>query len=170
MCKKGRKYEFFVCSHNEVFDKPDRKCFYETNVYTEIAERYNIEAVLKHFMVTHDLDWIYIQGETYGTGIQKRAYLLEEPDFAAFNLATSTRGRYSPVVAKEILNAYRIPFVPILDEHFILPDTVDEMLDYAAKGTSHIDKGDREGVVVRSIDGPKSFKAVSNDFLIKYHS
>ena len=72
--------------------------------------------------------------------------------------------------AKEILNAYGIPFVPILDKHFILPDTVDEMLDYAASASSKIDGGDREGVVIRSTEGSQSFKAVSNDFLIKYHS
>ena len=38
-----KKNEFFVCSRNVVFDKPDKKCFYENNVYTEMAEKYDIE-------------------------------------------------------------------------------------------------------------------------------
>mgnify|MGYP003299325045 CR=1 FL=1 len=33
--------EFLVCSRNVVFDKPDKQCFYETNVYTEMAIKYN---------------------------------------------------------------------------------------------------------------------------------
>ena len=31
------KYDFYVCSRNVVFDKPDKKCFYDTNVYLEMA-------------------------------------------------------------------------------------------------------------------------------------
>ena len=39
---KRNKYDFFVCSRNVVFDKPDKKCFYDTNVYLEMAEKYDI--------------------------------------------------------------------------------------------------------------------------------
>ena len=38
-----------------------------------------------------------------------------------------------------------------------------------ATGTSEIDGGMREGIVFRTHDGVKSFKAVSNEFLLKYH-
>ena len=30
-------------------------------------------------------------------------------------------------------------------------------------------KKEREGIVFRSLDGKKSFKAVDNEFLVKYH-
>ena len=46
----GTQYEFLVCSRNVVFDKPDKKCFYETNVYTEMAEKYHMEDVLKQLL------------------------------------------------------------------------------------------------------------------------
>lgn len=46
----GRKREFYVCSRNVVFDKPDKKCFYETNVYTEMAEKYNMQEVLARML------------------------------------------------------------------------------------------------------------------------
>ena len=50
-----------------------------------------------------------------------------------------------------------------------MPDTVDELLAIAT-GISKVDGGMREGLVFRSADGVKSFKAVSNEFLMKYHN
>ena len=55
-----------------------------------------------------------------------------------------------------------------MSESFILPDTVEELLTIAT-GKSQIDGGMREGLVFRYLDGTKSFKAVSNEFLLKYH-
>jgi hypothetical protein len=43
------------------------------------------------------------------------------------------------------------------------------LLDYAASEPSKIDGKMREGIVLRSVDGKASFKAVSNEFLLKYH-
>ena len=69
---------------------------------------------------------------------------------------------------KDLLEEYGIPCVPVIDGSYILPDTVDELLEYAA-GKSVIDGGMREGIVFRSLDGKKSFKAVSNEYLMKFH-
>jgi hypothetical protein len=69
---------------------------------------------------------------------------------------------------REFLKAYDIPCVDIVDEHFKIPATCDELLA-AAGGESTIDCGMREGLVFRSYDGAKSFKAVDNAFLLKYH-
>ena len=164
----GRKYGFYICSRNVVFDKPDKKCFYETNVYTEMAEKYKFEDVLKDIVKKHHLEWATIQGETYGAGIQKRDYSMQDHDFAAFNLIFSDRGRLNSYEAKNILAEYGIPWVPLIRDDFILPDTVDEMLAYA-EGASVVDGLPREGFVLRSQDGADSFKAVSNSFLLKYH-
>lgn len=164
----GRKYGFYICSRNVVFDKPDKKCFYETNVYTEMAEKYKFEDVLKDIVKKHHLEWATIQGETYGAGIQKRDYSMQYHDFAAFNLIFSDRGRLNSYEAKNILAEYGIPWVPLIRDDFILPDTVDEMLAYA-EGASVVDGLPREGFVLRSQDGADSFKAVSNSFLLKYH-
>ena len=164
------KNEFYVCSRNVVFDKPDKKCFYPTNIYTEMAEKYKVESVLATYLESHpDVEWVTIQGETYGEGVQKRDYSLKGHDFMAFNLIDSVRGRWNSVEAKNVCSTYGIPWVPILDENFILPDTVDELLTIAT-GESVCDHGMREGLVFRSQDGVKSFKAVSNEFLLKYHN
>lgn len=167
----GTQYEFLVCSRNVVFDKPDKKCFYETNVYTEMAEKYNIENVLKKMLTDDfpDAEWITIQGETYGAGIQNRDYSLTGHDFYAFNLVVDGKGRLGSFAGMTLLDKYNIKWVPILDERFMMPDTVDELLAIAT-GNSVVDGLPREGIVFRSPDGKQSFKAVSNEFLLKYHA
>ena len=170
--KRGKlgKYEFYICSRNVVFNKPDKKCFYNTNVYIEMAEKYNIENVLKDILDKNkDLDWVTLQGETFGEGIQKRDYGMKNHDFRGFNFITSKEGRWDSIrAAKYLQDEYNIPWVPIIDTNFILPDTVEELLAIATD-KSKIDGGMREGLVFRSQDGTQSFKAVSNEFLLKYH-
>ena len=170
--KRGKglkKNDFYVCSRNVVFDKPDKTCYYDTNVYTEMAEKYEVEKVLTTLLsIFPKAEWITIQGETYGAGIQKRDYSMKNHDFMAFNLIMSHTGRWNTKDMKSLLDKYFIPSVPIVDDNFILPDTVDELLNYAT-GKSVVDGGMREGIVFRSQDGTKSFKAVSNEFLLKYH-
>ena len=175
----GKKREFYTCSRNVVFDKPDKNCYYETNVYTEMCEKYNMENVLDCLMTFFEnanqknVEFVTIQGETYGEGIQKRDYGLKGHDFMAFNLIVGFKDgevkRFNPSVMTIILTDYGIPCVPIVNEYFILPDTVDELLAIATD-KSAIDGEMREGLVFRSSDGVRSFKAVSNEFLMKYHS
>ena len=162
--------EFYVCSRNVVFDKPDKNCYYDTNVYTEMAEKYHMEEVLTKLLEAYpEAEWITIQGETYGAGIQKRDYHKDNHSFRAFNLIMSNTGRWNTIdMKKELEENFNIPCVPIVDSAYILPDTVEEILAYAF-GESVIDNDMREGIVFRSQDGSKSFKAVSNEFLMKYH-
>lgn len=171
----GRKREFYICSRNVVFDKPDKVCFYDTNVYLEMAAKYNIEKVLADLLNTFKdvFEYVTIQGETYGAGIQKRDYGIDYHDFMAFNLIVGYKDgrvkRYNPKEMTIMLSKYNIPCVPIVSQEFILPDSVEELLDIATD-KSAIDGGMREGLVFRSADGVQSFKAVSNEFLLKYHN
>lgn len=164
----GKKYKFYICSRNVVYNKPDKKCYYDFNVYTEMAEKYHFEEALKAIADKYNLEWVTLQGESYGAGVQKREYGLAGHDFMGFNLIFSDRGRLNSRESAEIMKEFGIPWVPILDEHFVLPDTVEELLTIAT-GKSVVDGGMREGIVFRSQDGTKSFKAVSNEFLLKYH-
>ena len=84
--KRGKwphKDEFYICSRNVVFNKPDKTCFYDTNVYIEMAEKYDIYNKMKDLLYNHfaDCEWITIQGETYGPGIQKRDYQDSHRDY-----------------------------------------------------------------------------------------
>ena len=51
-----------------------------------------------------------------------------------------------------------------------LPDTCDAVLEIAGYDVSKINGEMREGIVFRYADGVKSFKAVNNEYLLKYHS
>ena len=165
------KYEYYICSRNVVFDKPDKKCFYDTNVYTEMAIKYNMEAVLHELLYTsgNDIEFVTIQGETYGKGVQDRDYHMDNIDLRVFNLifgyTDGTVQRLNPREMTDWLDRFALPCVPILDENFHLPNTIDEMVEYA-DGDSVIDGDYREGVVLRSADGVNSFKAVSNTYLL----
>jgi hypothetical protein len=66
-----------------------------------------------------------------------------------------------------LIKSMGLETVPILDRNFLLPNTVDDLLEYAdAKSILNPDF-DREGVVIRSLDRKISFKAISNKFLLK---
>lgn len=174
--KKGLfQNEYLVCSRNVAFNTPEKaeKCFYEDNVYLEMSKKYNIESKLRYILENNnELNFVTLQGETYGKSVQKREYGLDGHDFMAFNLIFGYKDghkeRLNPQIMTDFLSKYDIPCVPIIDDAFIIPTTCDELLNIAT-GSSKIDGGMREGLVFRSIDGVKSFKAVSNEFLIKYH-
>ena len=169
--KFGRK-QFYVCSRNVCFGEEDKPCYYDTNVYWEMAKKYKMYDVLSALMDNcfPDAEWVTIQGETYGNAVQKRDYSLEGRNFMAFNLITSTHGRYGTLEMIEYLKPF-VPCVPVVETDIDFTDkfaTVEDMLLYA-EGDSVVDGKPREGIVFRSIDGTKSFKAVSNSFLLKYH-
>lgn len=173
--RKGKSKGFFVCSRNVCFDTPAKadKCYYDTNIYLEMAEKYNIEEKLKDILEQYGekYDFVTLQGETYGEGVQKRTYGLQGHDFMAFNLIfgndINNQYRVNSEKMRIILLGYEIPSVPILDTDYQLPQTCDDLLAFA-DGESQIDGKTREGIVLRTQDGESSFKAVSNKFLLEY--
>ena len=175
---KNRKNEFYVCSRNVCFDSVDKPCYYDTNIYWEMAQKYDMYNALSKFLEDHpQCDWVTVQGETYGAGVQRRDYSMEDHDFRAFNLITSDRGRWGTF---EMIDELTIPYgIFCVPTYFGGPVTFDTLFGDAedrmakilemATGDSQLDKKPREGLVLRSVDGQKSFKAVSNEFLLKYH-
>lgn len=165
------RYDFYVCSRNVVFDKPEKECFYDTNVYLEMAEKYDIERKMaKMLKMFPNAEWITLQGETYGGNIQKRDYSTNEHRFAGFNFITSNEGRWNSVRAAKFMAEFNIPWVPILNENYILPDTIEELRAYVHSEPSTVDGIIKEGIVFRSQDGSMSFKCVDPEFLIKFHA
>ena len=178
--KRGKrgKNEFYVCSRNVCFDSVDKPCYYDTNIYWEMAQKYDMYNALSKFLEDHpQCDWVTVQGETYGAGVQRRDYSMEDHDFRAFNLITSDRGRWGTF---EMIDELTIPYgIFCVPTYFGGPVTFDTLFGDAedrmakilemATGDSQLDKKPREGLVLRSVDGQKSFKAVSNEFLLKYH-
>jgi hypothetical protein len=173
--KKG--YKLWICSRNVViWDSGTKKVkqggYYKDlpiNPFVHSADMYKICEFLEDYMNKHeDTKWAYLQGETYGEGIQKRTYNCKGTDFRAFIL-TDDAGRYSYSRMKEVLDVYGIPTVPILKTGYILTNC-DDLIKLAGSEKSQIDGGMREGIVLRNEqDTAFSFKAVDPSFLIKYH-
>lgn len=167
--KEERKWKFYVCSRNVVQDTPDHKNYYTNlgNVYWEMAEKYDIENVLrtlaKHMNVS---EYITVQGEIIGEGIQKNKYKLTGRDLYLFNLIIDG-DRMSSFVASEIMGAKGMKWVPILEQDYILPDTIDELMEFST-GKSTLNDTLREGCVFRNYEEEISFKCVSNEFLLKW--
>ena len=164
--------DFYVCSRNVVFDTPEKaeKCFYDENYYVQMAEKYDVRTVLEKVLAANpDVEWVTIQGETFGSGVQKRDYSMSDVDFRAFNFIDSVNGRWNSIDAKDYIEAHsNIKCVPIL-QIMNLPGTIDELREYVHSEQSRIDGDMREGIVFRTLDGQRSFKCVDPEYLLKYH-
>lgn len=174
--KRGKfgKYEYFVCSRNVCFDTPEKKNmdlkYFDSNVYLEMSEKYHMKEKLAQILDGYpQFDWVTIQAETYGKGVQKNTYGLDEKRIASFNLVTSDRGRWGSGEMKAFLDKYAIPTVPILNYYYELPDTIDELRKFVRSEKSKINNKLKEGVVFRSLDGTQSFKCVDPEYLAKYN-
>lgn len=168
-----RKHEFGVCSRNVRQMDMNQENYVSSvgdcpNVYWEMALKYNANDALEKIAEEYEADKVVLQGETYGSDVQGNKYKLNERRFAAFNLVFDGN-RLGSIQAKEILDKYQIPFVPIIETDYVLPDKEEfEEFKESADGNSVINKKClREGFVYRSRDGQKSFKNISRKFLLK---
>lgn len=152
------KFEYMVCSRNL------RLYVKDNSVYWRVSDKYNIEKFLKDSIGRRS--WVALQGECIAPNVQGNKYKVSDVDFYAFNLIYPG-GRLGSLAAKEICNEGGIKFVPIVETNYVLPDTVNEVLEHA-HGQSQIGETLREGLVFRSKDGKRSFKAVDPLFLLKY--
>lgn len=118
-----------------------------------------------------------IQGELVGEGIQGNPYKIKGQKvyfFNAYNVVSGTYLNFEDF--KQFFAGIGLQTVPILNEHFALPETVDDLL-ILANGQSALDGSVlREGIVVRpkiemNYKGSRlSFKAISNQYLLKNES
>lgn len=154
----GPKYVFGVCSRNLRLGKPD------SSSYWTIARKHNMEKVLRESIRPQD-NFIAIQGEIAGPGIQGNKYALNQYHFFAFNMIFPW-GRYGAEDMECIARAGKFATVPILAQGFTLSETVVELVEFA-KGKSVLYNTLREGVVIRNRQKNISFKVINPDFLLK---
>ena len=67
---------------------------------------------------------------------------------------------------ESLISSMKLETVPIINRTFTLPNTIEEILQYADKKSELNNQFDREGIVIRSIDRKISFKVISNKFLL----
>jgi len=149
---------FGVCSRNlELLET-------EGNTFWKVARELDLENKMKSTRRN-----ICFQGELIGEGIQGNPYKIKGQTvkfYTGFDIDKQIRISFVNFVV--MLQEMDLGYVPVLNQGFgfQLPETVGDMLNYAeGKSALNLDT-EREGVVVRSMDGTISFKAISNKFLI----
>ena len=164
---RKKKYEFIVCSRNVRQKTKDQKTYHEANIYWKLAEKYNIEKILTHYANKNDYSRVVLQGEGVGF-VQGNPYQLKEDKLFVFNLIIEGK-RVGTVEMAEFCKQHDLLHVPIISTEYTLPKTMEEM-KLEADGFSEINpKVKREGFVYRSVDGQKSFKNVSREYLLKHN-
>ena len=172
MAERGRfgKIKYYVCSRNVVFDNPNAECFYDTNIYFEAWNKYNLKEIITKILNDYNLPNVAIQAEVYGNDIQKRDYSTKEHKMAVFHIVSNCV-KFPMDKVVEICEKYGLPHVPIVDDNYIFPDTIEELQEYVESEPSKIDGLAREGIVFYDkVTGAQYVKFVSPNFLMKYHS
>jgi RNA ligase (TIGR02306 family) len=162
-------YEFVVGSHN-VEKGSDSQGFYDTNVWYEIANKYDIKKKLWQYAKAYEPkalgSGVVIYGEIYGKGIQKGyEYGLDEIKFTGFDVMKN--GEYlntedTLVVTEGILG---LPHVEVLYNGKWSQEIQDKyVFNNFIDGT----KVPHEGVVVKHISGERNkiAKVINPDYLI----
>lgn len=166
---KWINYEFVVGSHN-VEKGSDSQGFYDTNVWYEIADKYEIKKKMWNFVKLNSLEdtgsGITLYGEIYGAGIQKGYdYGLEEIKFVGFDIMIN--GKYMDTLNTKLIltDLLRLPHVKELYVGKWSKEVQDKfVVNNFIPGT----KVPHEGVVVKSITGERSkvSKVINPDYLM----
>jgi len=149
---------FGVCSRNLELAEGD-------TTQWRLAKQYDLANKLP--------DNFAIQCELIGEGIQKNPLKQKGQDiycFNAYNIQSAKYLNYQDFA--QFCSSLGLKTVPIIDDNYSLPKSVDELLQYA-EGKSKINESEeREGIVIR----PKvemqyknqrlSFKVISNKYLL----
>ncbi|SEW51908.1 RNA ligase (ATP) [Chitinophaga arvensicola] len=154
-----RDGEFGVCSRNLELRESD------DNTLWKVARKLDIPGKLAALGSN-----IAVQGELIGEGIQGNPYDLRGQTVYFFNAFNINAGEYLSMPAfLALMQELTLQHVPVLEETFLLPDTIGELLSFA-EGAALLSPAnkrvEREGLVIRSADRRISFKVISNKFLL----
>ena len=156
--KKGL---FGVCSRN-IWYKTD-----VSNNWWNVAKVEDLPVCLPEYCDMKGIS-LAIQGEICGPGIQGNKYGLEFHELFVYSVFNIEEGTYLDYTQKRyVCEALNLQQVPLVKTH-VRTNSCDIWVEYA-KGKSKLKPTvEREGIVVRdSNDDSFSFKAISNNFLLK---
>ena len=164
--KNGKnKFDFIVCSRNVRQADREQACYHDSNIYWELADKYDIEKILTQFATENNYNRVVLQGEGGGS-VQGKPYKFTENKLFVFNLIIDGT-RLGTVEMADFCKKHGLTSVPVIDTAYELPKTMEEM-KLEADGYSELNpKVKREGFVYRDISGQKSFKNVSREYLLK---
>ena len=113
-------------------------------------------------------EW-FCRGEHIGPGIQGNIYKLPRTEVRFFDFYQKVDGKFVKLnyeQSVEFAKKWDLPFVPVLNEHYTLPETAQEMLEQSDKNTVFGNnlKHKREGFVLRLRDDYNVSFKVKNPF------
>jgi RNA ligase (TIGR02306 family) len=164
---KWAGFEYVYGSHN-VEKGSESQGFYSTDVWEEVAEKYNIRSKLwEHVKNTYEYleNGFIVYGEIYGDGIQKNYdYGLSEIKFAGFDVEVD--GKYEGYPAEVAhFDVMDLPKVELLHWGYWNREKQDSyVLNNNIEGT----KVPHEGVIVKHESGHRNkvSKVINPDYLI----
>lgn len=162
--------EFRVCSRNMELEES------EDNTYWKVAREMNIEDKMRLWSKNNGNVNFNIQGEIIGESIQGNHYRIVGQTllpFRAFNIDKFEFFTYEEFLS--MMEEMELETVPILETNLTLPETYEELLEYADGQSVLNPKVLREGIVFVSTEpeskndnGRLSFKVVSNKYILKH--
>jgi RNA ligase (TIGR02306 family) len=167
-------YEYVYGSHN-VEKGSDSQGFYSTDVWREVADKYQIKEKLWNWVKSHYKpngnigSGVIIYGEIYGPGIQKNYdYGLKELHFSAFDVTVN--GEYKqPDVSLDMITSdfwgCSLQYVPILYRGKWSQEVQDK---YTFNNFIEGTKIPHEGIVIKHESGERNkvAKVINPDYLI----
>ena len=162
-------YEYVYGSHN-VEKGSDSQGFYSTDVWREVADKYNIKEKLWNYVKKLNIEDLgsgfVIYGEIYGAGIQKNYdYGLKELEFAGFDVTIDGKyctTHYSEFIVTEVLGLNHVEELHVGKWSQEIQDkyTFNNFID----GT----KVPHEGIVIKHTSGERQrvAKVINPDYLI----
>jgi len=149
-----RDGELGVCSRNLDLRETDG------NTFWSVARRYGLPDKLV------GIGNIAVQGELIGPGIQGNQEKLAAHDFYVFDVWLIDAQRYATQEERlDVVERLGLKHVPIFSYRFDAPNSVEDALALADGPSLHAKR--REGLVFKSLDGNVSWKAISNQWLMK---
>ncbi|HLS54190.1 MAG TPA: RNA ligase (ATP) [Tissierellaceae bacterium] len=157
--------EFGVCSRNVNLREDS------SNTYWKVARDLYLENVLNRLCeTTFSSEGYAIQGELVGEGIQGNPYGIKGHDFYVFDIWDIKKQAYIPFnVVMFLLQGTGLKNVPVVGKRFLDRVNSQEILKDVDGLKSVVNpKVLAEGVVYKSLErGNKSFKAISNEWLLR---
>jgi len=152
-----------VCSRNlNLYDT-------EGNTLWQVAHRDQIITALQDSQRN-----LAIQGELIGEGIQGNPYKIKGQSFYVFDIYDIDKGSYmTPTQRRDFCEFHELLHVPVIAFGAHLYDTlgmatIDSLLKFAEGKSKLNPQTDREGLVFKCNEQQKSFKTISNKYLLKH--
>ena len=148
---------FHVCSRNWDLKRDENNAYWKAAIESEVEER----------MREKSLYGFALQGELCGTGINGNNYKLGLK-FFVFDVFVVAEGYMRPPYRHALIQSLGLEHVPFACLGANISGWTKEDLIKDADGMSYLAECKREGFVYKAYNSDKSFKVISNDWLLKY--